>query len=87
MVRVKAEGAEMEVPVVLGEASPPGAKSVKGVGPVKEVRVAYNWRPEPKDLAFWQPFGAASWAVGWVWVYILAYLPVLFGTRAILKVA
>ena len=29
----------------------------------------------------------ASWDAGWVWMYILAYVPVLFVMRALLRVA
>ena len=29
----------------------------------------------------------AAWDMGWIWMYIVAYLPVLFVARAVLRVA
>jgi len=65
---------------------------------VKEVRVVY---PKPKTKpVFWRPFApltghdrvpsAARLAlieIGWLWLYILIYIPALFLTRVVLKVA
>jgi hypothetical protein len=80
------------VSVVLGDEVPPAPRRVAGpVGsPVKELRVVYpKSRQEP---IFWRPpafLGGrmASIDLGWLWFYILVYLPTLVVVRAVLKVA
>ena len=60
------------------------------MSPVKELRVVY---PKPKqEPVFWRPLAAlggrpARIDLGWLWLYILVYLPALVVTRAVLKVA
>ncbi|MHB1035418.1 MAG: PEP/pyruvate-binding domain-containing protein [Pirellulales bacterium] len=85
--------------VVLGDESPPALRMVTGPGdgPIKEVRIDYP-RPKLKPV-FWRPlaflggtpvpFSArlAAWDVGWLWLYILVYLPTLMLVRLMLKVA
>ena len=88
------------VNVVLGEEFPPGNLTARGGAdcPIKEVRVVYP--PSGQKPVFWQPLaglGASSHLpvakelatldIGWLWVYILAYVPVLFVARVVLKVA
>ena len=86
--------------VVLGDESPPAPRRVVGPAgaPVKELRVVY---PKAKhEVTFWRPLapvadrGRGAWAVrlaaidvGWLWLYILVYLPTLVLARAVLKVA
>jgi hypothetical protein len=78
--------------IVLGEEYPPVPRRVAGPAdsPVKELRVVYpKSRLEP---VFWRPLvslggRAASMDLGWLWLYILAYLPALVVARAALKVA
>jgi phosphohistidine swiveling domain-containing protein len=88
------------VDVVLGNEFPPAPRRIAGPAgsPVKELRVVC---PKSKhEAVFWRPLaslaghGQAAWAVrlasvdvGWLWLYILAYLPTLVLARAILKVA
>jgi len=90
----------VKVDVVLGEAYPPSQSRTAGPAgsPVKEVRVVY---PKPRyESVFWRPFAClaghdrvplvsrlAMIDVGWLWLYILVYLPALVLTRAVLKVA
>jgi hypothetical protein len=86
--------------VVLGEAYPPAQSRTAGPAdsPVKEVRVVYpKHRYEP---VFWRPLVSlagydrvpltarlATIDIGWLWLYILVYVPTLVLTRAVLKVA
>jgi uncharacterized membrane protein (DUF106 family) len=78
--------------VVLGEEYPPAPRRVAGPAdsPVQELRVVC---PKSKlEPVFWRPLAslggrAASIDLGWLWLYILAYLPALVVVRAVLKVA
>ncbi len=81
---------------VVGDAYAPAPKVVSGGGLIRELRLNYGQASTEK--IFWRPFGflagsggffgkLGAWDAGWVWVYILAYLPVLFGVRAAMKVA
>ena len=80
------------VSVVLGDEVPPAPCRVAGPAgsPVKELRVVY---PKSKqEPVFWRPpafLGGriASIDLGWLWLYILVYLPTLVVVRAVLKVA
>jgi pyruvate,water dikinase len=81
--------------VVLGDAFPPAPKMLAGTGNLKQVRIVQAGAKQA--AVFWRPLAwlggieavgkLAAWDAGWVWLYILAYLPVLFGMRAILRVA
>jgi len=86
--------------IVLGKEFPPGTLLARGGlnSPIKELRVVYP--PSGRKPVFWQPLAAlgahghipfaktlATMDIGWLWLYILTYLPVLFLTRALLKVA
>jgi hypothetical protein len=61
---------------------------VGGAGsPFKELRVVYpNSSRKP---VFWQPFKGFSSGldIGWLEIYLLTYLPVLYILQALLKVA
>ncbi|MCY2988427.1 MAG: PEP-utilizing enzyme [Planctomycetota bacterium] len=86
--------------VVLGEEYPPVPRITKVAGdsPIQELRVVY---PKPRlEPVFWRPLARvlgdhpgplaarlAAIDVGWLWLYILAYLPTLLLVRRILKVA
>ncbi|HUR56921.1 MAG TPA: hypothetical protein VM029_04380, partial [Opitutaceae bacterium] len=90
----------LAVNVVLGDRFPPTATTVAGRShfPLKELRVIYpNASQKP---VFWQPFARlatpenpafvhslAVWDIGWLWLYVLTYLPLLFILRTLLKVA
>ena len=86
--------------VVLGDEFPPGKLIAKGGhdSPIEELRVVYP--PPGQKPAFWQPLAGIGahdhmpfaknldkMDVGWLWLYVFAYLPVLFVSRAVLKVA
>ena len=85
-VSVATEGhPPVNLDVVLGNQFPPGALTAAGSAdsPVREVRVVYPHSSEKP--VFWQPF--ASIDIGWLWLYLLTYMPVLFILQALLKVA
>jgi pyruvate,water dikinase len=100
-VKVIADGClPVTVNVVLGGEFPPGNLSAAGGhdSPIKEVRIVYP--PPARKQVFWQPLAGlarhdqlplagalAVTDIGWLWLYILAYLPALFLSRAVLKVA
>ncbi len=100
-IRLTAEGfPPLTVTVVLGREFPPRNASAAGASgsPLKELRVVYPGAPQRP--VFWQPFAGlnahtsvpfaarlADWDTGWLWLYVLAYLPLLFVGRALLRVA
>jgi rifampicin phosphotransferase len=100
-VTVTVEGSPaVTATLALGDQFPPGNLTFKGSpnSPVRELKVVYP--PSGQKPIFWQPFSglAAQNAipllgalvalnVGWLWLYILIYLPVLFIARSILRVA
>lgn len=100
-VKVIAEGhSPVTADIVLGAEFPPGNLVAKGRhdSPIRELRVVYP--ASGQKPIFWEPLarlGAhdhipfakalSAMDVGWLWLYILTYLPVLFISRALLKVA
>jgi hypothetical protein len=100
-VKVIAEGhPPVTVKVVLGEEYPPGNLIAMGGhdSPIKELQVVYP--PSRQKRVFWQPLAGlgarahvpfakdlATMDIGWLWLYALTYLPALFVSRAVLKVA
>jgi pyruvate,water dikinase len=82
----------VSVSVVLGDEVPPAPCRVAGPAgsPVKELRVVY---PKSKqESVFWRPLAPlggrrAATDIGWLWLYIIAYLPTLVLARAVLKLA
>jgi phosphohistidine swiveling domain-containing protein len=100
-VKVTAQGhAPATIDVVVGNDCPPAPNTALGAGgsPVREVRVTYA-RPKVAPV-FWQPFASlagndsvpfASWLstlrVGWLWMYIIVYLPIVMFLRTMLRVA
>jgi phosphohistidine swiveling domain-containing protein/uncharacterized membrane protein (DUF106 family) len=88
------------IDVVLGDQYPPASSKAAGLvgSPVKELRAVYS--PSTQKLTFWQPFRwltghdhvplcsrLAAIDIGWLWLYIIVYLPALIVIRAVLKVA
>ena len=72
--------------VVLGNQYPPGtlACAAGGAGsPVKELRIVYPHSSQKP--VFWQPMGSVN--IGWLGIYLLTYLPVLFVLQKLMKVA
>ncbi len=100
-VKVAAEGhPAVTAEVVLGADCPPSPARVAGPAgsPVRQLRIVVP-RPKVKSV-FWQPLALlaghdaipfasrlAAMDVGWLWLYILVYVPVLMLTRFVLKVA
>lgn len=86
--------------VVLGDGSPPSRIVRTGAAgnPVKELRIAYA--KSSAEPIFFRPLAKLASAdsspilsklaaidIGWLWLYILVYLPVLMILRALLRVA
>jgi hypothetical protein len=83
--------------VVLGDEYPPAPKTLAGTGALKQVRIVPAGAKQA--IVFWRPLvwlgglnlplagKLASWDAGWVWLYILAYVPVLLVMRLLLRVA
>jgi phosphohistidine swiveling domain-containing protein len=100
-VSVATEGhSPVTLTVVLGNDFPPAATTVSGPpdSPIKQLRVAYQTSPQRR--VFWQPFAglaghsdvaAVQWLaardVGWLWLYLAAYLPALAILRPLMRVA
>jgi pyruvate,water dikinase len=88
-VAVAAGGKEVTARVVVGDRVAPAPATIAGNGVVRELRVVY---PRGEQKPFFQPLAFAggkvgAWDIGWVWLYIGAYLPVLVVLRWLLKVA
>jgi len=89
-VTVSAGESTVTAAAVLGEKTPPADRTIAGPAgsPIKRIEVVY---PGAKMVPpFWQPFKSGALAgvhCGWVLLYILAYLPVLFILRYLLRVA
>ncbi|MGE5609586.1 MAG: hypothetical protein ACM359_10060, partial [Bacillota bacterium] len=76
--------------VVLGDAHPPQSTEIAGPsnGPLRSLKVTYD--PPHQKRVFWMPLailGGSHWDAGWLLVYLLAYLPVMFGLKWLLRVA
>ena len=76
--------------IVLGDTAPPSPSEVfaGGSSPLKSARVIYP-PPEGKRF-FWTPLAWLTdnqWDAGWLLTYLLAYLPVMFCLRWILRIA
>jgi hypothetical protein len=96
---VRTEGREpVRIHAVLGDEYPPDVMEVAGGGssPVKAVKITYD-RPGRKPI-FWAPLGRAAsiraswsglkyWEAGWLITYLLAYVPAMFVSRWVLRVA
>jgi pyruvate,water dikinase len=91
-VMVVAGGPTAHGTVVLGDRHPPAPETVASPrpNPVRTLQIVY---PRPNVArVFWRPFAMfggkwGAWDAGWVWLYIVAYLPVLLVLRFLLRVA
>jgi hypothetical protein len=94
-VKVRAEGRDaLAAPFTVGDRFAPEPLVVEGRpgGAIRQVRFEY---PQAKAATpFWRPFAGvvktgalATWDVGWLWVYILVYLPLVMVIRTLLRVA
>ncbi|HVT90234.1 MAG TPA: PEP/pyruvate-binding domain-containing protein [Tepidisphaeraceae bacterium] len=78
--------------IVLGDQYPPTPKIMTGSNgsPIKQVQVVY---PKSKqEKIFFRPFAMlpgrlATLDIGWLWLYIIVYLPAVFLFRAFWKIA
>ena len=80
----------LKLNIILGNRCPPAPSEVfaDDASPIKSARVIYP-PPETRRI-FWTPlawFGDNQWDAGWLLTYLLAYLPVMFCLRWILRIA
>lgn len=85
-VAVRASDAPpLKLQVVLGQDHPPGRTLVKGPkdSPLRSLKVIYP-KPDPPRI-LWSPL---KWAGNWAWLvlYLLAYVPAMFGLRWLLGI-
>lgn len=90
----------LETAAVVGDACPPEPRDDLGEGPVQAVRstdpespllwvrVSYSQPKQAGGEVFWAPV-AGAWPrdIGWLGVYLLAYLPAMFLCRWLLRLA
>jgi len=57
--------------------------------PIQMVRITYRQHEVKGEKVFWKPIEwmVQSWLPGWLIVYLLVYLPAMFGLKWLLKVA
>jgi hypothetical protein len=90
-VTILTRGAKpLKLEIVLGNRCPPAPAEVIAdtESPIKSARVIYP--PSETRRIFWTPlawFGNNQWDAGWLLTYLLAYLPVMFCLRWILRIA
>ena len=90
-VTISTSGAEpLKLNIVLGNRRPPSPREVfaDAESPIRSARAIYP-PPETKRI-FWTPLawlGDNQWDAGWLLTYLLAYLPVMFVVRWILRIA
>jgi hypothetical protein len=90
-VTLKTNGSQpLRLNVVLGDTSPPQPSEVAGSSnlPLRSLKVTYD--PPHQKRTFWMPLaklGWSRWEAGWQMVYLLAYLPFMFGSKWLLRVA
>ncbi|MDB5301930.1 MAG: pyruvate phosphate dikinase PEP/pyruvate-binding protein, partial [Phycisphaerales bacterium] len=95
------KGPPVALNAVLGDKFPPSPKVAEGwKSPIREMKVVYLAGNEHVEPVFLKPFARldkwehfrlahrlAEWDIGWLLLYIAAYLPVLFLFRAALRIA
>ncbi len=91
-VTVRAGTDSVTAEIVEGQSHPPAPALVNGLpaSVIKKVQVVYPRPAVPR--VFWRPFAWlggkwGAWDAGWVWLYIVTYLPVLLLLRWLLRVA
>jgi phosphohistidine swiveling domain-containing protein len=72
--------------IVLGDTHPPSPSEVTNTprDPLSSLKLAYHPINKPAPI-FFAPIGHWDW--GWLWVYLLAYLPAMYVFRFLLKIA
>ena len=60
----------------------------KGQGVVGEMRVAYVDGRAAEQRAFWRPLGWAgvNWDGGWLWLYMVSYLPGMYVAKRVFRI-
>jgi hypothetical protein len=97
------DGAALTLTAILGDAAPPGPVGIGGDpgSSLAEVRLVYDQTPakhfwEPLAGVTWQPIVARGWnhwdgsfwiVSGWLFVYLIAYVPAMFLARKVLRLA
>lgn len=73
--------------IVLGDAHPPAPSEIQSdpTSHIVSLKLVYPKSEDKEREHFFTPIGHWDW--GWLGVYLLAYLPAMFGARAILKIA
>jgi pyruvate,water dikinase len=73
----------------LGDAKGPVqvARPADANSPIQLMRVKYSEQKQRNQDVFWAPFAALGWGwdAGWLWTYILAYLPTMLILRRCLR--
>jgi hypothetical protein len=87
-IAVAADDERLELAVVLGDETPPAATEATGApaGILRSLKIVY---PLPKEKrVFCQPLAGLGWSLelGWLWVYLLTYLPLMFLTKWLARV-
>jgi pyruvate,water dikinase len=83
----------LNLPITLGQRHPPQQSELTQPPghPLTSVKAIYT--PPPRKPTFFAPFGflgrstTAYWDIGWLGVYLLAYIPTMFLLRSVLRVA
>lgn len=88
-VRVRAGDDTATLAVVLGDAYPPAPREadIAGGHLLQSVHVLYP--PPPTKPVFWRPFaslGHPGFSLGWLWVYVLVYVPAMVVTKKALRI-
>jgi hypothetical protein len=83
---VRADGAKtLTTTLVTGDAKPPQPAELTNTpnDPLQSLKITYAASAQKKTV--FAPIGHREW--GWLGVYLLAYLPIMFGLRAALRIA
>jgi phosphohistidine swiveling domain-containing protein len=79
-------GQAPERTVTLADGPRPGRE--RSVDALHRVTIAYTPGLAPAERIFAQPFAWAgwSWQAGWLWIYLFAYLPMMYAAKWLLRV-
>ncbi|MEI7766425.1 MAG: PEP/pyruvate-binding domain-containing protein [Phycisphaerae bacterium] len=86
-VTVTAQGsAPHSMDIVLGDLNPPAPRTLEcgPDGPIQSLKITY---PKPKTTQVFWKLPGIDWNLGWLWVYLLAYLPIMLIARWLLRIA
>ena len=83
-------GESVEMNLVLGNAYPPEPKKITAPknGPIISTDLIYIEQRTRESLTFWTPFQfiGITWDLGWLGIYLLIYIPVMFLLKFLLKI-